>query len=106
MSFQCLVDVGFWGGICGSTISNVKNIRPLLRAGVAGFKCNLNTPDGTCGGKYINQLKQIKLSWPLQFEIHIYINEQFDRNLNYTIKVQKTFYLALLLTPEGFQGWT
>ena len=44
--FQCYVDVGFWGGICGTSTTNVKNIRSLLKSGVAGFQCYLSEPDG------------------------------------------------------------
>ena len=55
--------MGFWGGICGSTTSNVKNIRSLLKAGVAGFKCYLDEPDGMCGGKQINEPEKRKAPW-------------------------------------------
>ena len=41
----------------------MKNIRSLLKAGVAGFKCYLNEPDGTCGGKQINQPEKRKAPW-------------------------------------------
>ena len=42
---QCLVDVGFWGGVVPD---NLADLAPLRAAGVAGFKCFLGdagTPD-------------------------------------------------------------
>ena len=41
----------------------MKNIRSLLKAGVAGFKCYLNEPDGMCGGKKINEPEKRKAPW-------------------------------------------
>ena len=41
--------MGFFGGICGTTTTNVKNIRSLLKSGVAGFQCYLSEPDGVSG---------------------------------------------------------
>ncbi len=39
---QCSVDVGFWGGVVPG---NTPELRPLIEAGVLGFKCFL-TPSG------------------------------------------------------------
>lgn len=52
---QCITDVAFWGGIipnnqvcsafpmysCSSQLSTQSHLRPLIRAGVRGFKCFL-----------------------------------------------------------------
>ena len=57
------MDVGFWGGVCGTTTTNVKNIRPLLKSGVAGFKCYLGDPDGTCGELEQKESEKRKAPW-------------------------------------------
>ena len=41
----------------------MKNIRSLLKAGVAGFQCYLDEPDGMCGGKQIIQPEKRKAPW-------------------------------------------
>jgi len=38
---RCHVDVGFWGGVVPG---NVRDLEPLARAGVLGFKCFLSPP--------------------------------------------------------------
>src|SRR4029450_2560540 len=35
---KCCIDVGFWGGVVRG---NTKQLEPLYRAGVVGFKCFL-----------------------------------------------------------------
>ena len=61
--FQCYVDVGFWGGICGTTTTNVKNIRSLLKSGVAGFQCYLSEPDGVSGSDKPPEPEKRKAPW-------------------------------------------
>merc|ERR1712226_1107632 len=60
---KCYVDVGFWGGICGTTTTNVKNIRSLLKAGVAGFQCYLSEPDGVSGSDKPPEPEKRKAPW-------------------------------------------
>jgi len=54
---QCAVDVAFWGG---AVPGNLPDLRPLLDAGVVGFKCFLidsrRCPGKSCGPRW--------RSWP------------------------------------------
>ena len=61
--FQCYVDVGFWGAICGTTTTNVRNVRALLKSGVAGFQCYLSDPDGECGDDKPQEPEKRKAPW-------------------------------------------
>ena len=48
---RCHVDVGFWGGIVPG---NVRDIEPLARAGVLGFKCFLS-PSGVGEFEHVSE---------------------------------------------------
>ena len=41
----------------------MKNIRALLKSGVAGFQCYLSDPDGTCGGDKPREPEKRKAPW-------------------------------------------
>ena len=112
----------------------MKNIRSLLKAGVAGFQCYLDEPDGMCGGKQIIQPEKRKAPWlnrsmtvntalippstnhngmkelittlSSRFYLLVQNCNGVSYECNYNIKVRMASHLPPLLTQESFHGWT
>ena len=59
-SGRCHVDVGFWGGVVPG---NVRDLEPLARAGVRGFKCFLS-PSGVDEFAHVGE-RDLRLALPV-----------------------------------------
>jgi len=57
---RCHVDVGFWGGVVPA---NARDLEPLARAGVLGFKCFLS-PSGVDEFQHVGE-RDLRLAMPI-----------------------------------------
>ena len=57
---RCHVDVGFWGGVVPG---NVRDLEPLARAGVFGFKCFLS-PSGVDEFQHVGE-RDLRVAVPI-----------------------------------------
>ena len=63
---RCHVDVGFWGGVVPG---NVRDLEPLARAGVLGFKCFLS-PSGVEEFRHVGE-RDLRLAMPITASLRV-----------------------------------